>query len=124
MLETLLPEQKYFSIKQVSELTSVEPHVIRYWETRFGSLRPDRRDSGQRKFTHKEIDAIMRIKQLLYNQRYTIDGARKLLQQESRRGTAQLKLNLGEAHSPTQTLDALRNIRKELEEVLQLLRGS
>src|SRR6185437_5081644 len=97
MLETALPEQTYFTISEVGQLTQVKPYVIRYWETQFGILRPARRESGQRKFTQKEVDAIRRIKELLYEKGFTIAGAKRYLKQETRRGTAQLKLDLGDA---------------------------
>jgi DNA-binding transcriptional MerR regulator len=123
MLETLLPEQTYFSISEVSSLTQVKPYVIRYWESQFGILRPARRDSGQRKFTQKEVDAILRIKDLLYDKRFTIAGAKRFLKQETRRGSAQLRLDLGETPSASKTLDSLRSIRKDLEEALRLLKS-
>jgi DNA-binding transcriptional MerR regulator len=122
MLETLLPEQTYFSISEVSELTGVKPYVIRYWESQFSILRPARRDSGQRKFTQKEIDAIRRIKELLYDQGFTIAGARKLMKQTSRKAVAQLKLDLGDSVSDSRVLDALRSARKDLEEAVRLLK--
>src|ERR1700730_4699735 len=122
MLETLLPEQTYFSISEVSQVTQVKPYVIRYWESQFGLLRPARRESGQRKFTQKEIDTIRRIKDLLYEKGFTIAGAKRFLRQESHRGSAQLKLELGDAQTPSQTLDSLRTIRKNLDEALRLLK--
>ena len=122
MLETLLPEQTYFSISEVSQLTQVKPYVIRYWESQFGLLRPARRESGQRKFTQKEIDAIRRIKDLLYEKGFTIAGAKRFFRQESHRGSAQLKLELGDGQTPSHTLDSLRTIRKNLEEALRLLK--
>jgi len=122
MLEALLPPQTYFSIREVSELTGVKGHVIRYWETQFSILRPARRDSGQRKFTQKEIDAIRKIKDLLYAKGFTISGAKKLLKQEAKRGIQQLKLDLGNEVSDTKILDVFRNARKDLEEALRLLK--
>ena len=130
MLETLLPPQTYFSIGEVSRLTLVKPYVIRYWESQFGTLRPPRRDSGQRKFTQKEVDTILRIKELLHDKRYTIAGAKRVLQQEARRGTVQLKMESmetpGDTASPaggSDGTDSLRSIRKDLEEALHLLKG-
>ena len=122
MLETVLPEQTYYSIGEVSQLTQVKPYVIRYWESQFGTLRPARRDSGQRKFTRKEVDTILRIKQLLYEKRFTIAGAKRYFKEETRRGTAQLHLDLGHAPGSTQTLEALRGMRKDLEEALRLMK--
>src|ERR1700730_2849693 len=100
MLETLLPPQTYFTIGEVSRLTQVKPYVIRYWETQFGVLRPPRRDSGQRKFTKKEVDTILHIKDLLHDKRFTIAGAKRILQQESRRGVAApFKLEVAEVEN-------------------------
>lgn len=122
--QALLPPQTYFSIREVSELTGVKAHVIRYWETQFSILRPARRDSGQRKFTQKEIDAIRQIKDLLYGQGFTIAGARKHLKQQWKRGIQQLKLDLGTGPDDGKTLDALRLARKELEEAVRLLKAT
>src|SRR5882724_5816482 len=94
MIETLLPPQTYFSIGEVSRLTQVKPYVIRYWESQFGSLRPPRRDSGQRKFTQKEVDTILSIKELLHAKRFTIAGAKRVLQQQARKGGGQIQLEL------------------------------
>ena len=130
MLETLLPPQTYFSIGEVSRLTQVKPYVIRYWESQFGALRPPRRDSGQRKFTQKEVDTILRIKELLHGKRYTIAGAKRVLQQEARRGNSQLTLEAvdtavgsSDVASAQAGTDALRVIRKDLEEALRILKG-
>src|SRR3989442_11565826 len=109
MIEALLPPQTYFSISEVSQLTQVKPYVIRYWESQFSALRPARRESGQRKFTQKEVDTILRIKELLYGKGFTISGAKRYLKQEVRRGTAQLKLDLGEDKDSPRTLETLRN---------------
>jgi DNA-binding transcriptional MerR regulator len=123
MLEALLPPQTYFSIREVAQLTQVKPYVIRYWETQFSVLRPARRESGQRKFTQKEVNIILKIKDLLHEKRFTIAGARQFLKREARRGTAQLKLNLGETPAASQTLDSLRTVRKDLEDALKILKS-
>lgn len=125
MLEiaTLLPPQTYFSISEVTQLTNVKPYVIRYWESQFGILRPARRESGQRKFTQKEVDAILRIKELLYEKGFTISGAKKCLKQEARRGSTQLRLDLGDQATPPQSIETLRHVRKDLEEALRLLKN-
>ena len=123
MLEALLPPQTYFSIREVGQLTQVKPYVIRYWETQFSALRPARRESGQRKFTQKEVDVILKIKELLYENRFTIAGAKQFLKRRVRRGTAQLKLDLGDTPTASQTLDAFRTMRKDLEEALKILKS-
>ncbi len=123
MLETLLPPQTYFSIREVSQLTQVQPYVIRYWESQFSALRPARRESGQRKFTQKDVDSILRIKELLYDKRFTIEGAKQYLKKEFKRGVAQLRLDLEDSHTASQTLDTLRTVRKDLEEALKVLKS-
>src|SRR3989344_698005 len=97
ILEALLPPQTYFSIGEVSQLTQVKPYVIRYWESQFGALRPPRRESGQRKFTQKEVDTILQIKELLHDKRYTIAGAKRVFQQQSRRHAVPAKLDAAES---------------------------
>jgi len=122
MLETLLPPQTYFSIREVSQLTQVKAYVIRYWETQFSALRPARRESGQRKFTQKDVDTILRIKELLYDRRFTAAGARQFLKREARRGSSQLRLDLDTIPKASQTLDSLRAVRRDLEEALKILK--
>ena len=122
MLETLLPAQTFFSIGEVSRMTQVKPYVIRYWETHFGILRPPRRESGQRKFTQKEVDAILRIKDLLYSKGFTISGAKRYLR-DTRHGTTQLKLDLEESRGSAHSTESLRSVRKDLEDVLRMLKS-
>ena len=77
----------YYSIGEVCDLTGLKPHVLRYWETQFEVLRPTKNRAGNRVFRSKEIEVIMLVKQLLYEQKYTIEGAnKKLLEIEERRG--------------------------------------
>ena len=120
-LESILPEQTYFSIGEVAKLTQVKPYVVRYWETQFGALRPPRRDSAQRKFTRRDIDLILKIRELLYDKRFTIAGARRHLQDEVKRGAAQLKLDLG-TNDDGKSLELHRNARKELEDARRILK--
>ena len=66
----------YYSIGEVSELTDLKAYVLRYWETEFSSLKPPKNRAGNRTYRQKDIDVILEIKDLLYNQKFTIDGAR------------------------------------------------
>jgi DNA-binding transcriptional MerR regulator len=120
---TYLPPQTYFSIREVSQLTQVRAYVIRYWETQFGALRPARRESGQRKFTQRDIDVILMIKELLYVKRFTIEGAKQFLKRQTRRGNTQLSLELNDGHSASKLLDSLRAVRKDLEDALKVLKS-
>lgn len=74
-----LPDKLYYKIGEVAKLTGIKPHVLRYWESEFGALRPSKSRSKQRLYRQKDIDRILFLKDLLYNQGYTIAGARKRL---------------------------------------------
>ena len=69
----------YYSIGEVSELTQLKAYVLRYWETEFSQLKPPKNRAGNRTYRQKDIDTILNIKDLLYNKKYTIDGARSVL---------------------------------------------
>ena len=80
-----LPEKKYFSIGEASRMTGVKQYVLRYWESQFRLVRPSRRESGQRKYTQEDINTILRVRELLYEKRYTIEGAKKYLLDEKKK---------------------------------------
>ena len=75
----LIPEKLYFRIGEVSKLLGVAPYVIRYWESEFKSIRPIRAKSDQRLYRRKDVEELITIKALLYNEKFTINGARKRL---------------------------------------------
>lgn len=75
----LFPEKLFYKIGEVSRIVGVESYVLRYWETEFPFLAPRKSKSGQRIYTKKDIDLILQIKRLLYNEKYTIDGVRRKL---------------------------------------------
>lgn len=82
----VIPEKIYFKIGEVCDLVGVQAHVLRYWETEFSMLSPQKNKSGQRSYRRRDVEIALRIKQLLYNEMFTIAGARKKLQSESRDG--------------------------------------
>jgi len=75
----LFPEKLFYKIGEASEVAGVEPYVLRYWENEFPSLQPRKTKSGQRIYTKKDLDLILLIRRLLYEERYTIDGVRRKL---------------------------------------------
>src|SRR5687767_15327548 len=83
---TVIPEKIYFKIGEVCDLVGVQAHVLRYWETEFPMLSPQKNASGQRSYRRRDVEVALRIKQLLYNEMFTIAGARKKLQSEHREG--------------------------------------
>ena len=72
-----LPDKLFYKIGEVSRITEVEPYVLRYWETEFHFLRPRKNKSGQRVYVKKDLELIMQVKKMLYQERYTIEGVRK-----------------------------------------------
>jgi DNA-binding transcriptional MerR regulator len=77
-----IPEKRYFRIGEVSGLTGIEPYVLRYWETEFPKIKPARSRSGQRLYKRRDIETILQIKDLLYQKKFTIAGAKKHLQKQ------------------------------------------
>lgn len=78
----VLPDKLYFRIGEVAEIVGVEPHVLRYWETEFRSVRPEKSRRGQRVYSRRDVDTLLRVKELLYGHRYTIAGAKRKLRSD------------------------------------------
>lgn len=76
-----LPVKLYYRIGEVAEVVGVEPHVLRYWETEFGSIRPQKSPRGQRVYSRRDLEKLLRVKELLYGEGYTIAGAKKKLRE-------------------------------------------
>ena len=76
-----IPLKLYYRIGEVADIVGVEPHVLRYWETEFRSIRPQKSRSGQRVYSRRDVDKLIKVRDLLYSQGFTIAGARKKLQQ-------------------------------------------
>ena len=85
-----IPDKLYFKIGEVAELAGVKPHVLRYWESEFGSFRPGKSKTNQRLYKRKDIEFVLQLKELLYEQGYTIAGARKKMRELARGGSAPL----------------------------------
>lgn len=78
-MDERIPDKLYFKIGEVSELTGVKPHVLRYWESEFSGFKPQKSRTKQRLYRHKDVELVFRLKDLLHNQGFTIAGARKVL---------------------------------------------
>ena len=108
----------YYSISEVSDMIGVKPHVLRYWESQFKMLRPKKGRGGARMYRKRDIEVLFEIKQLLYDQRFTIAGARRRILDERADTKEQIEL-------PFSRLDReemLRGLRKDMEGLLNLLR--
>src|SRR6476469_4890822 len=88
-----IPEKLFFKIGEVCELAGVQAHVLRYWESEFPMLAPQKNRAGQRVYRKRDVEMALRIKELLYEDQYTIAGAKKRLNKELRGGAAKLKVN-------------------------------
>ncbi len=115
-----IPDKLYFRIGEVSDLVGVEPYVLRYWETEFPAVGPKKSDTGHRMYRRKEVELLLKIKYLLYDKKFTIEGARQYLSSETK---------MSKLKSPTKgeqrelfSTDALPEIRKELAAILKLLK--
>ena len=106
-----LPDKLFFSIREVSELCGVEPHVLRYWETEFRHIKPVKKSGNRRFYRQRDIYVILQIKHLLYNLNFTIKGAKKRL----------MNGDFSELVEQHNAQNALHHIRQELSAVLGLL---
>ncbi|KAF0102460.1 MAG: MerR family transcriptional regulator [bacterium] len=110
-----IPPKRYFTIGEVSELCGVKPHVLRYWEQEFNQLKPVKRRGNRRYYQHHEVMLIRRIRELLYEQGFTISGARNRLLSEG--GESALA-----AVEEAESVD-LASIKKELAEIIGILKS-
>src|SRR5262245_17892691 len=106
-------DDRLYKIGEVCKLADVQPYVLRYWETEFPQLAPNKSGGGQRLYTRREIDTILRIKELLYREGFTIAGAKKKLETEL--------TSAPEAGAAPQS-DVIGNVKKELREILRILK--
>lgn len=108
--QTIIPDKFYFKIGEVSKISGLPSHVLRFWETEFNKLNPRRTASGQRSYTRKDVGMILEIKHLLYEKKFTIEGARKYLNAKTK------------AESPG-TRQFLDDLKAELAVIRDLLDG-
>ena len=121
--KTLIPNKLFFRIGEVSEMLGVEPHVIRYWESEFPGLAPKKSDSGQRMFRRKDVELLLRIKDLLYEQKFTLEGARKAMLDKGKGGAKAdvvSKITARQRAEETST-NPFGEIRRELAAILKMM---
>jgi DNA-binding transcriptional MerR regulator len=121
--ETEIPDKLYFRIGEVAKLAGIKAYVLRFWETEFPSLDPKKSGTGQRLYRRKDVELVLEIKRLLYEKRYTIEGARKSLESRPKKETKRTA-------TPTARLQAelfttppafFQDLRQELRKILELL---
>lgn len=110
--------QEFYSIGEVCELTDLKPHVLRYWESQFRFLNPAKNRSGNRVYQRKEIELIQLVKHLLYNEKYTIEGARQKIDEHRKSGALRSHARVALA------VETLADVERQLEETLKVLSGA
>ena len=105
-----IPDKLFFKIGEVAEITKLEPHVLRYWESEFGLIKPDKSGAGQRVYRRKDIETIFEIKKLLYDERFSIEGAKKRLFE---------KYKISD--NSEMILDTIKELKRDLLEISSML---
>lgn len=111
-----IAKKAYYSIGDVCDLTGLKPHVLRYWETQFDILNPSKNRAGNRVYRPKDVELILLVKHLLYEQKYTIEGANQKLLGAKKEG------DLEEEQQEILGPEFLASMKKELEDLLTILR--
>jgi DNA-binding transcriptional MerR regulator len=109
----------YYSISEVSDMIGVKAHVLRYWETQFKMLRPKKGRGGARMYKKRDVEVLFEIKKLLYDQRFTIAGARRKLLDDRAEGREQIELPFSRADRE----EMLRALRRDLQGLLDIVRA-
>ena len=116
MADVIIPDKLYFRIGEVARLCRLPAYVLRFWETEFPQLKPVKSNTGQRMYRHKDVENVLRIKKLLYEEGFTIAGARQQLRSEGKSDKKQAPLPF-----PARPGTDLRYIRQGLKDILALL---
>jgi DNA-binding transcriptional MerR regulator len=120
---TPIPDKAYFRIGEVARILGVKPYVLRYWESEFKAIKPQKSRSQQRLYRRRDVELLVRIKKLLYEERFTIAGARRKLREE---GATDIEISEGEAIKQPETpsrpnQEFLNRLRVDLEKILKLV---
>ena len=109
-----IARKEYFSIGEVCQITGLKPHVLRYWETQFKGIQPVKNRAGNRAYRRREIEMVQLVKKLLYEQKFTIEGARQRLEEMRTAGSEQLEAALGEVR----VQDTFANLADDLADLV------
>src|SRR5436853_5126989 len=111
-----IPDKLYFRIGDVSRLAGIKPYVLRFWESEFGTLGPKKSGTGHRLYRRKDVELVLEIKRLLYEKRFTIEGARKILETKPKRESAKTAAPRAQAELFSATSTLYQELRRELRE--------
>ncbi len=120
-----IPDKLYFRIGEVARLAGIKPYVLRFWESEFGGLGPKKSGTGHRLYRRKDVELVLEIKRLLYDRRYTIEGARKVLDSRPKRDPAKTAgpQKQAELFAPS-GIPFHKELRKELSEILEMMKDA
>jgi DNA-binding transcriptional MerR regulator len=110
-MEAGIPDKLFYKIGEVARLTSLRPSVLRYWETEFSFLQPQKSRSGQRLYTRNELDLVLEIKRLLYAEKLTIEGARRVM---AKRGKGRVPPGFTSEQSTANILQVIKEVKDDL----------
>lgn len=116
--EIEIPERLYFRIGEVGRICQLPAYVLRFWQTEFSQLKPTKSSTGQRMYRRRDVEFVVRIKKLLYEEGYTIAGARQLLKSEASKSKDQTALPFA---ALPDNKDGLKRVRQQLQEILTIL---
>src|SRR4029077_3293296 len=124
-----IPDKLYFRIGEVARLAGIKPYVLRFWETEFPSLGPKKSGTGHRLYRRKEVELVLEIKRLLYEKRFTIEGARKFLESQGKPESASRpaagkkpRAKVAQGDLFTASTPVLDEVRKELRAIVEMLK--
>ncbi|MFQ5328697.1 MAG: MerR family transcriptional regulator [Thermodesulfobacteriota bacterium] len=115
---TKIPDRLYFKIGAVSKIADIKPYILRYWESEFDMIRPQKTGSNQRVYRRKDVQLILEIKRLIYKEKFTLEGAKKRIRALQKEKGSQLAMSFPEK----QYKKALKEIRKELSSIKEMIR--
>jgi DNA-binding transcriptional MerR regulator len=115
-MEAGIPDKLYYKIGEVARLTSLRPSILRYWETEFSDLQPQKSRTGQRRYTRKELDVVLDIKRLLYSEKLTIKGARRVMAKRVRVTDRQETETTAE-HSDSNITQIIEEVKNDLKKI-------
>ncbi len=113
-----VPDREFFTMREAARLAQVPPHTLRYWESRFGDLRPARRPGGHRRYTREDLELVLEIKDLIHRRKMTVAGARRALLERRRGGAAPGAPAAGPAADAGPSMKLLREVKKEIKMLL------
>jgi DNA-binding transcriptional MerR regulator len=118
----LIPDKLYFKIGEVAKIIGVKPYVLRYWETEFSDIAPSKSKTNQRLYKRKDVERILRIRDLLYREKYTISGARKRLKEVSKEEKGEQQVNQMPLFSGAQDKEFLKALKGQMQELLEVFK--